>query len=278
MKRNGIHVVFLAIGMSLGLMATTTVGELITLQDNNSVVKINPDSQDGVYSWTVNGGNQLSQQWFWYRIGEVGGEASIDTLGNVQSGTYFGSRGAFVSYSDPDKGLSVEVTYLLTGGANVSGKSDLGESIRITNTSASAMQIHFFQYSNFDLNGVPEGDNLQFPNVNTVRQTKGASSLTETVVTPAPDRYEGDYFDNTRQSLNDSSPTALSNTPAIGGLAIGPGNMTWAFEWDRTIQPGDTFLISKDKQLDVVPEPGTLVLLITAGLGALCYAWRRRRG
>ncbi len=27
----------------------------------------------------------------------------------------------------------------------------------------------------------------------------------------------------------------------------------------------------------VVPEPGTLVLLVTAGLGALCYAWRRRR-
>ena len=29
--------------------------------------------------------------------------------------------------------------------------------------------------------------------------------------------------------------------------------------------------------LTAVPEPGTLVLLITAGLAALCYAWRRRR-
>ncbi len=27
----------------------------------------------------------------------------------------------------------------------------------------------------------------------------------------------------------------------------------------------------------VTPEPGTLVLLLTAGLGLLCYAWRRRR-
>jgi len=26
-----------------------------------------------------------------------------------------------------------------------------------------------------------------------------------------------------------------------------------------------------------VPEPGTLVLLVTAGLGLLVYAWRRRR-
>jgi hypothetical protein len=29
--------------------------------------------------------------------------------------------------------------------------------------------------------------------------------------------------------------------------------------------------------MSAVPEPGTLVLLVTAGLGALAYAWRRRR-
>lgn len=29
--------------------------------------------------------------------------------------------------------------------------------------------------------------------------------------------------------------------------------------------------------LEAVPEPGTLVLLIAAALGVLCYAWRRRR-
>ena len=29
--------------------------------------------------------------------------------------------------------------------------------------------------------------------------------------------------------------------------------------------------------INVVPEPGTLVLLVTAGLGLLAYAWRRRR-
>lgn len=37
------------------------------------------------------------------------------------------------------------------------------------------------------------------------------------------------------------------------------------------------FQIGRDSLPPSVPEPGTLVLLITAGLGALCYAWRRRR-
>ena len=30
-------------------------------------------------------------------------------------------------------------------------------------------------------------------------------------------------------------------------------------------------------QVNVVPEPGTLVLLVTAGLGLLACAWRRRQ-
>lgn len=276
MKRNSIHIVVLVMGMSLGLMAATAVGELLTLQDKNSVVTIDTGGQAGVYDWKVNGVNQLSQQWFWYRIGEEGGEASIDTLGNPQFGTYRGTRGAFVSYSNQVNGLSVEVDYLLTG-ASISGKSDLGESVSITNNSTNPMHIHFFQYSDFDLNGDSGGDSLLFPNVNTVIQTKGALSLTETVVTPSPDRHEGKVWDNTLQSLNDNFATTLSNTPAIGAPAIGPGDMTWAFEWDRIIQPGDTFLISKDKQLNVVPEPSTLALLFGAGLGLVCYASRRRR-
>lgn len=72
----------------------------------------------------------------------------------------------------------------------------------------------------------------------------------------------------------------LSDSPAIGSLALGPGNVTWAYQWDTTIQPGSTFIISKDKRLSgitPIPEPGTAVLLATAGLGLLACAWRRWR-
>lgn len=68
MKQNNMRVVFLAVGMSLGVMATTVAGSTITLQNNNSTVTINPGSSAGVEDWTVNGVNQLAQQWFWYAI------------------------------------------------------------------------------------------------------------------------------------------------------------------------------------------------------------------
>ena len=84
MKRNGIRSLILAIGISAGLVATTATGGIlpITLQDGNTTVTIDPNNPaDGVNSWTVNGVNQLLQQWFWYRIGNTGPAYSIDTLG-----------------------------------------------------------------------------------------------------------------------------------------------------------------------------------------------------
>jgi len=54
--------------------------ELFTLKDENSVVTIEVDSQQGVNSWNVDSGDNLFQQQFWFRICEDSREFSIDTL------------------------------------------------------------------------------------------------------------------------------------------------------------------------------------------------------
>jgi hypothetical protein len=46
-------------------------------------------------------------------------------------------------------------------------------------------------------------------------------------------------------------------------------------EWDLTIADGQSVLISKDKRLEVVPEPST-VALVSLGLIALGLQKRRR--
>jgi hypothetical protein len=46
---------------------------------------------------------------------------------------------------------------------------------------------------------------------------------------------------------------------------------------ERVIIEGDINVSELVIDTDCVPEPGTLVLLVTAGLGLLAYAWRRRR-
>jgi hypothetical protein len=125
-----------------------------------------------MFNWTVNGVNQLSQQWFWFRLGSSGGQSSIDTLpllaaaasdtnGNGQNDTLFLSFGSTTA-------LEIDVRYTLRGTA--SSGSDMQEQINITNNSTtSTLDLHFFQYTNFDLNGTPAGDTVSLINANTVR-------------------------------------------------------------------------------------------------------------
>src|SRR5947208_16029987 len=54
--------------------------QIITLVNNNSVAQVNTASQAGMFNWLIDNRNVLNQQWFWYRVGSLGPEASIDTI------------------------------------------------------------------------------------------------------------------------------------------------------------------------------------------------------
>src|SRR5882672_10436374 len=54
--------------------------QIINLHDNNSSASINTGSSAGMFNWSVDGQNQLSQQWFWFRAGNMTREQSIDTI------------------------------------------------------------------------------------------------------------------------------------------------------------------------------------------------------
>ena len=248
---------------------------LFTLVDENSSAVFDTGSQANAFNWTVDGVDQLYQQAFWYRIGNVA-EQSLDTLPHPVEGTtdtnFDGDEDTlFVRYNGA--GFNIDVRYTLDGGLPGSRASDIAEQISISNLGQSPLDFHFFQYADFDLNDTDGGDTAVFVNANTVHQSEGALSVSETVITPAASHREIDFFPATRDELNDGVATTLSDTPI--GTVVGPGDVTWAFQWDFTVQPGNTFIISKDKRLSGVPEP-TACALLSIGVGLLLAARRKR--
>ena len=263
MKRINSYIAILTISASLGLIDNTAVASTLTLEDGgNSIVTINPDSQAGVNSWLVNDVNQLAQQWFWYRIGETGGQYSIDTI-SAPSVQQFDPTTATITYSN--SAVKVGITYTLTGDSFGYGDSDLSESIKVTNVSGGTLDLHFYEYSNFTLNDGVGGDTVSFPNPQTVDQwNTNSSTLSETVHTPPAYASEANYYPNTLNSLNSGVPYDLN--PA--DVSAGPGDVTWAYEWVDNLRNNQSLLVSKDKQLSVVagsvPEPTSLALLFGA--------------
>ncbi len=237
----------------------------ITLTDGNSSATINASSQAGMNSWTVDGVNQLNQQWFWYRVGATGREYSVDTIGAPTiTGT---ANTAEIKYFAPK--FSVTLSYTLLGGLNGSGTADVAKIIRINNTSASSLDFHFFEYSNFYIGGSSDNTISFDPSMpNTIDQSDLSGATSQTVATPYPSHWEIAYYDTTLQKLNNPTATTLSDSNTVSGS----GNVTWAFQWDRVLLPGRSLLISNDTGVILpVPEPMTFLLLFAGLAGAGLY-------
>jgi hypothetical protein len=248
-----------------------SVAALLSLIDDNSSADFDTATPSNNYNWFVDNTDLLAQQAFWYRIGNAGPEQSVHTLPIGVQGTsdvnFDGNPDTlFVRYNGA--GFRIETRYSLDGGLPGSRTSDLGEQISIINLTTSPLDFHFFQYADFDLSAA---DTIIFTNPNTVDQTGGGIRLGETVVTPVPSHREAAFFPVTLNKLNDGLPTTL-----IDNGGAGPGDVTWAFQWDFQLSPPSTFVISKDKHISAIPEPAAASLLCIAV--GLLFTGRRKHG
>jgi len=260
------------------IAGTSNAVPIYTLSSGDSSASIDLGSQTGMYNWTVDGQNQLNQQWFWYRIGSSGSEASIDTIGapaiNLISPSILDTT--YVASS-----FSVDVLYSLVGGAPGSGTSDLSETIKIQNLTGSTLSFHFFQYADFNLGGTPNNDSGQLyktsKGYNEVDQTDGRCHLGESVDTVVSHAATHAEVASDNSILNMLDNVAAST---LNGNLYTSGNVKWGLEWDVSIAPGNTYLISKDLNISgvdsivPVPEPSAGSFILLAMVASVMWKFR----
>jgi hypothetical protein len=257
-------------------LATLSQAQVV-LNDGNSQTSINLGGGSGALgmnSWTINGVNQLAQQWFWIGAGGAA-QAPINTLGALS----YSATANYLTATYVHSQFNVRLDYQLSGGlpGGNDGTSDVTETISIQNTTANPITFRFFQYSDFNLLGSGAADSVNItstpppPTYWRALQTAGGTALSETVDSPFANHAEAAYAGSTLLRLNSGAPITLNDN-----LSAGPGDVTWAFEWDFTLAGGETFDVLKDKRLSVgvVPEPTTVSLL---ALGLLGFVLRRQR-
>ncbi len=234
----------------------------LVLVDGNSVVKIDPTTEQGIYSWTVDGTNELYQSWFWLAVGSNPAPFSIDKLGPALGLNYSASN-ASVNYLG--EGLSIILGFTLRGGAAGSAASGMTESLNVLNTTNKTAVLRFFSYADFDLAGVSAGDALELSTNGVFTQTGKGMVLTGAVASPAPDYWEGSWYDITWTKLGGNSPVTLSDT----FIPEGKGDQTFALQWDFTLSPGAGIEIDLTQTI----YPAAIVLRAALQGSTLTVSW-----
>jgi len=195
-------------------------------------------------------GDQLFQDWWWYRIEGNNREFALSNLTEWSQPSASQMR---LVYMEPDdvgssRFLRIELNYTLTSPG--SGSATLRVVHRTTNQTGLTRTLHLFPYVDFDLRG---GSNMAFRvNPNTFRQTGGSGDCVNIWTSVAPNRWELAAYSATRTKLTNTQADNLSNSVS----PFGPGDATASFQFTRTLNPDGTFGGSLIKSINGHPNPG----------------------
>ncbi len=211
--------------------------------DTYAKVDDSTSSLTGLNSFSVDGVERAWQQWFWYRVGSTGAEASIDTLPKKVATTQPTTSSLLATYTLAGK-FDISVRYELTPFATGVGKASLKKTITITNTSTAALDYHLFEYSDYDISdtgaAVGDNDNIEVYN-NKVYQNGTLSSGNTTYVHDSslpPSKLDiDDGSGSIKADLTDTFPSNFSNL--VIPYAYG-SDKQFVKQWDLAIPAGQS--------------------------------------
>ena len=258
----------------LAASAAQSQAQIFNIGARNTSLQINL-AGGGLSNWTVNGVNQLNNQWFYYGVGS-GLINSIDTIAPWTTPTTTPGNAPSLSETYANSSLSVTTSYTLQSQPVGTPRAQLATTISLLNLSGTTQTYHLYQYSDFNLGGIPGGQSVQFAGLNApyqVTQTGNGGNLIGTITsisggTSDSVEVEAALFNGQQFGLtNFGGSVTLNNT-----LSAGPGNVDFAYEIDATVAPESSITVS---EIQLVPEPSSLALLSSGILALTCLCRRK---
>jgi len=252
--------------MLLTLLAIQTEAQTYDLSARNTSLDIDvAGGTPGLSDWTVNGVNQLDQQWFYYSVG--GGDVnSIDTIGTFSTQYENFGNSPFLNQTYSNSTVFVTTDYTLQSQPSGSGQAKLSTLIGIQNESQTTQTFNFYIYSDFWLGGNSGNQNFQFsptaPYEALQTSLNGGGPLVATItgisggmgdsVEEVAGIYDGTQFG----LINGDAAPSFTDSPLIAGA----GNVDFAYEVSATLTPGTAISFT---DLEVVPEPSSGALILS---------------
>ena len=277
------------------------VTNAITLGDGNSQFVIDT-AGGGITTFEVDGVNHFWEQDFLYDITHENGQQlqapGFEEIGMFDDGGGFygtpdttslsGTNGVTLTYVLAS--LTIDVSFLLTGGAFGSDNALIAETYQITNTSGGELTLNLFAYTDIDLGGsfTSSGNDqgevltdtiIPFTAFRQFDTDMGLQMIARTTTSDGVDQPSnwmvgtGDGFTGTvRVQLYDTTDTYLDNS-----IATGPADLQMAAEFVRTLANGESFSYTQSLELSsTVPVPSA-VWLFGSGLLGLIGISRRKK-
>lgn len=258
---------------ALALFATAAMAQTIT--DGNATFTFATSTTKGSADFRPEGGtttDHLFQNWWWTRVNGVdtrenslpwstaGGNGVIGPA-NTLTKTFTGLEGERMSGA-----LQIVLTDSATAGA-----ATIVERLGLINTSSTPLSLSVFNYADFDVGGTSASDNatLTGPSEIRMRITDGSNFAEFLGVGASAFSVRTWGAANAWRTVLED--TAINDADNLG-LPFVNGDFTGVYQWNFTLEPGGTAVLTEGLAVNTaaVPEPATLLLL---ALGALA---RRR--
>ena len=187
----------------------------------------------------------VNQQWYWFSVND-GPVQRLDELSLVSTSPQFANP-ILLTYGDPANGDPIQVDLSLTLNETSPTMADIATSVVITDLTGAPIDVDFFAYSDFDLNG-PLGqlDRATVVSPAQIDVTGVAGSSVSDLVTgmELPDHYEVGIVgpDGTAFDFQSGTLTDLTDVPAVSATA-GPANVAHAYQWTRAIGAAGTVIL-----------------------------------